>query len=319
MSVTMEATRGLLMARQFLNGRRAAARMSAGPGVRAGFRPGTNEDGELVALRSRRYPEPAPVPRSLQNRYEVSRSLVAGNPVITLTPHRHRRAGQHLIYTHGGGYVWPLGSAHWLLLDHATRDTGVTITVPLYRLAPESGVDAAYVMLSAVYTGLAERCEVSAITLAGDSAGGGLALGQAIAYRDFGLPAPKQVVLFSPWVDVAMTHPALASLEAVDPMLKARRLIVAGGLWAGDTDVRDPRISPLQADLRDLSPVHIFQGGRDILAADAHVLAHRLREAGNRGTFELAHSGFHVYVGAVWTPESRAALAQVRGLLSAEA
>lgn len=315
MSATMEATRGLLMVRQYLNGRRAAARMSAGLGVRAGFGRGTAEDDELAALRSRPYPQPAPVPRSLQNRYEVSRSIVGGNPVITLTP-RRQQSGRHLIYTHGGGYVWPLVSAHWMLLDRATRDTGVTITVPLYRLAPESEVEAAYAMLASVYTGLAERVDRSNITLAGDSAGGGLALGQAIAYRDLGLPAARQVILFSPWVDVAMTHPALPALEAVDPMLKARRLVVAGELWAGGTDVRDPRISPLQADLRDLPPVHVFQGGRDILAADAHVLAYRLREAGNRGTFELAHAGFHVYVGAVWTPESRASLARVRRLLT---
>jgi len=84
---------------------------------------------------------------------------------------------------------------------------------------------------------------------------------------------------------------------------------------AGGTDVHDPRISPLPADLSDLPPVHVYQGGRDLLAADAHVLAYRLREAGNRGTFELAQAGFHVYVGAVWTPESRTALAQVRRLL----
>jgi acetyl esterase/lipase len=245
----------------------------------------------------------------------VSRSAVEGNPVITLTPHRNR-TGRHLIYTHGGGYVWPMVSAHWLLLDRATRDSGVTITVPLYRLAPESGVEAAYTMLTSVYSDLADRVGGSNITLAGDSAGGGLALGQAIAHRDLGLPASRQVILFSPWVDVAMTHPALPGLETVDPMLRTRRLIVAGELWAGDVDVRDPRISPLQAGLHNLPPVHVYQGGRDILAADAQVLAHRLHAAGNQGTFELAPAGFHVYVGAVWTPESRSALTQVRRLLS---
>lgn len=314
MSVTMEVTRGVLLARQYLNGRRAAARMSAGLAVRQGFQRGTAEDDELAVLRSRAYPEPAPVPRALQDRYVVSRSSVAGNLVITLTP-RGQRSGRHLIYTHGGGYVWPLVSAHWMLLDHATRDTGVTVTVPLYRLAPESGVDAAYAMLGAVYTRLAEQVGGSRITLAGDSAGGGLALGQAITYRDQGLPTPEQVILFSPWVDVTMTHPALPYLESIDPTLKARRLVVAGQLWAGDIDVRDPRISPLQADLHALPPVHVYQGGRDLLAADAQVLAHRLRQADNHGTFVLAPAGFHVYVAAVWTPESRAALAQVRACL----
>jgi acetyl esterase/lipase len=314
MSITMDATRGLLLARQYVNGRRAAARMSAGLGVRKGFQRGTAEQDELAVLMSRSYPTSAPVSRSMQERYAVTRSSVDGNPVLTLTP-RGFRSGEHLIYTHGGGYVWPMVSAHWMLLDHATRDTGVTITVPLYRLAPESGVEAAYSMLTSVYTRLAEDVGAPAITLAGDSAGGGLALGQAIAYRDQGLDAPRQVILFSPWVDVEMTHPALPHLETVDLMLKTRRLIVAGRLWAGDLDVRDPRISPLHAELHDLPPVHVYQGGRDLLAADAQVLAHRLRAAGNEGTFVLAPGGFHVYVGAVWTPESRTALAQVRGFL----
>jgi acetyl esterase/lipase len=323
MSAAMEVTRALVTARQFLNGRRAAARMSAGPGgpggvlagIRAYVRPSLTEQQELAALRARAYPEAAPIPRAVQNRYEVSRSVVAGNPVITLTPHRNA-SGRHLIYTHGGGYVQPLVAPHWMLLEHATRDTGVTVTVPLYRLAPEGDVDAGYAMLTDVYTGLAGRAGAANITLAGDSAGGGLALGQAVAYRDAGLPAPRQVVLFSPWVDVTMTHPALPGLQSADPMLRTPRLVVAGRLWADGRDPRDPRISPLYADLNDLPPVHVFQGGRDILAADADVLAHRLREAGNEGTFELARSGFHVYQAAVWTPESRTALARVRSLLS---
>lgn len=323
MSAAMEVTRTLVSIRQFLNGRRAAARMDAGAGgqagvlagIRAGLRPGMTGEQELAALRARAYPEPAPVPRALQNRFEVSRSIVAGNPVITLTPHRCA-SGKHLVYTHGGGYVQPLVPAHWTLLDHATRDTGVTITVPLYRLAPEGGVDEAYELLTEVYTGLAERAGAGNLTLAGDSAGGGLALGQALAYRDAGLPVPRQVILFSPWVDVTMTHPALPGLQSADPMLRTRRLVVAGQLWADGRDPRDSRISPLYGDLRDLPPVHVYQGGHDILAADAHVLAHRLREAGNAGTFDLVQSGFHVYLAAVWTPEARAALGQVRSMLA---
>ena len=69
------------------------------------------------------------------------------------------------------------------------------------------------------------------------------------------------------------------------------------------------------ADLDDLPPVHTFQGGRDLLAADAPLLADRLQQAGNPGTFTLVPGGFHVCVGAFWTTEARAALRAINQLL----
>ena len=75
-------------------------------------------------------------------------------------------------------------------------------------------------------------------------------------------------------------------------------------------DERHPSLSPLYADLAGLPPVHTFQGGRDILAADAQLLAGRLRQAGNPGTFTFVPGAFHNYLAAFWTPEARTALAR---------
>jgi acetyl esterase/lipase len=272
-------------------------------------------DANLTRLLSRTYPEPAPVPPPLLKRYEVSTSEVHGRPVLRLTP-RHRPSSGHLVYTHGGAYVQALITPHWLMLDRATRGTGVTITVPLYELAPEGNVTGAFTFLRKVYAQAVDEVGAPNVTLAGDSSGGGLALGQALDYRDTGLPRPRQVVLFSPWVDVSMTHPGIASLQRHDPSLRADLLAMAGALWADDLDIHDQRVSPLLADLTGLPPVHVFQGGRDILALDACVLAARLRDAGNTGTFTLVPSGFHVYMGAVWTPEARATLRVVRRLIA---
>ena len=61
-------------------------------------------------------------------------------------------------------------------------------------------------------------------------------------------------------------------------------------------------VSPLYADLAGLPPVHTFQGGRDILAADAQLLADRLRQAGNPGTFTFVPGAFHNYVGGLLDP-----------------
>ena len=74
-------------------------------------------------------------------------------------------------------------------------------------------------------------------------------------------------------------------------------------------------LSPLFADLAGLPPVHTFQGGRDILAADAQLLASRLRQAGNAGTLHLRPGAFHDYLGAFWTPEARARSRAVNQLL----
>ncbi|MGI5132623.1 alpha/beta hydrolase fold domain-containing protein [Pseudonocardia sp. CA-107938] len=264
-------------------------------------------------LRGRAYPPPAPVPRAVLARFDVTESTVAGIPVIRLVP-RTGQSGQHLIYTHGGAYVRPLLGAHWHMIVAATLGTGATVTVPLYRLAPESCAAEAYPALRAVYEQVS--AEADGVTLAGDSAGGGLALGQAIDHRDRGLPPARQVVLFAPWLDLELRHPGIAPLQPLDAMLEVDRLRVAGRLWARDQDPQDPLLSPIRADLAGLPPVHLFQGGHDILAADARDLAVRLRAAGNTGTATWADGGFHVYVAATWTPESRAAFTQVRALLA---
>ncbi|MFE9687243.1 alpha/beta hydrolase [Streptomyces sp. NPDC006285] len=270
-----------------------------------------------AALFSRTYPRPAPVPASLLKRYACTQTTVAGLPVMRLTP-RGTASGRHLIYTHGGAYVMPLVRPHWHVLDRMTRGTGVTLTVPLYRLAPEGNVDEAYAFLMAVYRRTVREAGAENITLAGDSAGGGLALGQAVTCRDNGEKPPRDVVLFSPWVDITMANPAIPALQKRDPTLLADLLAAAGTLWSADQhDPREPLLSPLYADLHGLPPVHIFQGGRDILSADVAKLAALLDEADNRGSFRLAPGGFHVYVGAFWTPEARTALRAVRGVLTA--
>ena len=271
-------------------------------------------DRQLSDLAGREYPAYAPLPRGMRARYDVHETTVDGCPVLRLTP-RSGASGQHLIYTHGGSYVHALVAAQWWFIDRSTRGTGVTITLPFYRLAPEGGVERAYQLLRTVYAELTATGSGGHITLAGDSAGGGLALGQAIAYRDAGGPAPRQVILFSPWVDVTMANPAIPTLQRRDPMLDLAETVAFARLWAGGIDQRHPSLSPLYADLAGLPPVHTFQGGRDILAADVQLLADRLVQAGNAGTFTFVPGAVHNYIGAFWTSEAQRALRAVRQLL----
>ncbi|MGK7221610.1 alpha/beta hydrolase fold domain-containing protein [Kocuria flava] len=270
---------------------------------------------ELAALHGRPYPPPARVPRDLRRTHAVERTEVAGRPVLRLTP-RAGADGTHLVYLHGGAFVNPLLPAHWWIVRELVRGTGTIVTVPLYRLAPEGDADEGYDFLTAAWAGLAEDPGARRIVLAGDSAGGNLAIGLAMALRDAGRRGPDHVVAFSPALDLTASHPAVRELDPHDPMLAVDEVQPLCAAWAGDRALTDPVVSPLYGRVEDLPPVHVVQGGLDILTADALEFARRLAAAGNPGRLIYEPGAFHVYVGAWWTPEARRALAHVRFLLT---
>lgn len=249
--------------------------------------------------------EPAAPTRALRRVAEVSERSVNGRTVYDITP--ANPSGRHLLYVHGGCYLYPVQTAHWGIIASLVENSGVTVTVPLYGLAPDHTVDEAYALL--------DDLEVEGAWLAGDSAGGGLALGQAMRLRDAGRPAGG-VILISPWVDVTLENPAIPELQKRDRMLATPGLIAAGRLWAGPHDPHSPLVSPLFGDLAGLPPVHVFQGGRDILAADARLLVERIREAGGQAELEFVEKAFHDYPGAPWMPEAQRALRRMAELLS---
>jgi monoterpene epsilon-lactone hydrolase len=267
-------------------------------------------------LAGRAYPEAARPPRALLSEYRLEELEIGGRPVLRLTPHGPA-SGEHLLYTHGGSYLHPLSSPHWWVLRRVLHRSGVTLVLPLYRLAPEGNAEEAHAFLRQVYEQTSAAAGGAArVTLSGDSAGGGLALAQALQHRDLGLPPSRQVVLLAPWLDLTLSHPDVPRLARRDTMLDVDRLRAAGRLWAGALDPHDPRVSPAFGELAGLPPVHVLQGGRDVLAGDAWSVADRLRVLGNGGTFTFEPDGFHVYPVAVWTPEGRRAVARIRALLA---
>jgi acetyl esterase/lipase len=265
-------------------------------------------------LLDRRYPEPATMPGKLTRLCRVERSLVEGHPVFTLTP-KFGGTGIQLIYTHGGAYVNPLVRPHWAIIRALIAASGITVTVPLYGLAPEHTVDQALPFLRSVYQQVLGRSEGQRAYLGGDSSGGALALVQAVHYRSSGLPGPAGLALISPWVDVTMANPAIAGLEKRDPTLAAAGMAAAGLLWAAGRGGLDPDVSPLFADLSGLPDVRIVQGDHDILAADTDRLTRRLRDVGVNVETRLYAGGFHVFVGAPTLPESREALRWLASML----
>lgn len=131
---------------------------------------------------------PARPPAWLVRRHDVSSREAEGLPVWTVAP-RRRTAGRAAVYLHGGAYTTAISPQHWALAG-ALADAGVRVELPLYGLAPEHTYREAYPFVTAVHRQLLAEVTADAVTLAGDSAGGGLTLGLAQTLEAPGCRSP---------------------------------------------------------------------------------------------------------------------------------
>lgn len=181
-----------------------------------------------------------------------------------------------ILYFHGGVYV--IGSAAAsvpLVSDLARRASARAITLD-YRLAPENPYPAAVDDARAAYQGLLDQgVAASQIGLAGESAGGGLAMATLLALRDHGLPLPCCAYVMSPYVDLTLSGETLTKNREFDPLLTPDALRARVPDYVAGADASDPNISPIFADLRDLPPLLIQVGTHEILLSDALRLAER--------------------------------------------
>lgn len=143
----------------------------------------------------------------------------------------------------------PVGSFQFQMADEVARLTGARIVMPMYPPAPEHKYQEAYSDVLATYAGLAADTDPADLTLLGDSAGGGLALGLTQVLEANHLPQPGNIILLSPWLDLTMSNPGIPNIESVDPTLGALGLIEMGRAWAGATDPKDPRLSPINGSM----------------------------------------------------------------------
>ncbi len=164
-----------------------------------------------------------------------------------------------LLYLHGGGYFACSPQTHRSITgSYAIR--GFSVFSPDYRLAPEHPFPAALDDALAVYRAMLDRVPANRLAIAGDSAGGGLALATLLAARDAGLPMPACALLFSPWTDLAGTGATVLTNAKRDSMLYGPKLVEGAALYLNGADPRNPLASPLYGDLAGLPPLLIQVG-----------------------------------------------------------
>jgi acetyl esterase/lipase len=195
--------------------------------------------------------------------------------------HETATGDRAVIYLHGGGYVVGSPRVQGAIAAHLARASGATVYALDYRLAPENPFPAALDDSRAAYEWLLQRgADPGRVALAGDSAGGGLALATAAAARDAGTPMPGALVLISPWVDLTLSGETIHSKARDDAMLTRAWLTQCAEGYLDGASPDDPMASPLFADLGGLPPTLIQVGTREILLSDAVRLAERAAAAG---------------------------------------
>ncbi|MCB1252712.1 MAG: alpha/beta hydrolase fold domain-containing protein, partial [Austwickia sp.] len=265
----------------------------------------------------RDYPRPVEPPVALRRVADITTEQIAGRTVFTARP---RRGGTpwHVLYLHGGGYVSELFGVHWDIVLQLLRHTGATVNIPIYPLAPEHDHRSGNAYVEAVYRELIERYPPQRTVLVGDSAGGGMALVQAMRYRDHGLPLPARLVLFAPCTSVVPTNPEVDEIEPRDVILARPGGALAGLWWAGPDEPSHPDVSPLYGDPTGLPPVDMYVGTADILWPDARIMARRIAEAGGEVRLVEYPEAIHVFMGATFTPEAQDVYRRLAATLDVE-
>lgn len=239
-------------------------------------------------------------PRRLRRRHRVEDRLVDGFPCYRVIPRTAPESGKVVIYLHGGSFFREISRWHWRFIDRLAA-AGHRVEVPIYPLAPRYTYRSARPYLLALYREVIAAVDPARVVLAGDSAGGTLALLLAQALPDAGLPAPARLILFAPCLDMRLCAPEIDRVQADDPWLARPGLLEAGRVWAGGDDLGLPELSPINGSVDGLPQTDIFVGTHDILYPDAHAFAAR---AGGRISLIAEPGLFHVYP-LVPIPEAR--------------
>jgi acetyl esterase/lipase len=180
-------------------------------------------------------------------------------------------ASRILMFFHGGGYCSGSIVSHRRMVTEAGRAAGMRTLAIAYRLAPEHSFPAAYEDALTAWrflrnAGIPAEC----IAVGGDSAGAGLAIALIGRLRDVHEELPMCAWLVSPWTDLTMSGSTLASKNAVDPIIHKEYLNeLADAYLPPDMDRKDPRVSPLYADLAGFPPLLIQVGSAETLLDDA--------------------------------------------------
>lgn len=220
-----------------------------------------------------------------------------------------------ILQLHGGGYVGGMRNAYRMfagLYNEVSR--GMSVLTVDYRVAPENPYPAALEDAFAAYRYLLDDgWFAEQIIVAGDSAGGGLAMALCHYLKDKGMQLPCGIIAMSPWTDLTASGESYDTNYEKDPLFgKTRDSLIYNKDYIGDNDPLNAYISPLFGDFRQFPPMLIQVGSYEMLLSDSVSVAAKAREQGVKVRLSIYEGMFHIFqMAAKMLPESKRAWVEI--------
>lgn len=201
-----------------------------------------------------------------------------------------------VFYIHGGGYVASPLSFHFKAVDKIAKNTNAKVIFPIYPKVPNSTYKDVFPKILGLYKQVLSEVDASnQVTLMGDSAGGGLALGLSLLLKEENISQPNNIILLSPWLDISNKNIKINEIKKYDPTLSLPELEVYADLWS-DNDYENQLVSPILGDPNNLGKISIFSGTHEIFYPDILDYHKKLLSEKIQHNFFLEPRMNHVYV-----------------------
>ncbi|HUJ73525.1 MAG TPA: alpha/beta hydrolase [bacterium] len=242
----------------------------------------------------------------------------APTPAEWVEPGACPGASRYLLYLHGGAYLFCSPVTHRPITAYLASHIPARVLVPEYRLAPEHPFPAALDDALSCYRWLlSQGIPARDISVAGDSAGGGLALAMMLALKAQGEPLPAAGACMSPWTDLAATGPSIASNSKRDAWVFGDEVAQGASLYLGNLAATHPLASPLYGDLAGFPSLLIHVSDSEVLLDDSVRTAERARSQGVQVDLQIWPGLPHVWQAFVpLVPEARLSLLGIARFLA---
>ena len=217
-------------------------------------------------------------PKKISQECYITSNEFIGRKIFTLTPKIKNEKEKYILYFHGGSYIAETSGEHWNFLENLVKDTGYTVILPDYPLAPKYTYEDVFTMIKPLYKEIIERISPQDLIMMGDSAGGGMALALEENLSEENEELPSKLILISPWLDTRMENSKIDEVQKNDKDLNKEALKLAGIAYKGKNGKDTYLVNPIDGPLDKLKNVTIYTGTYDILNPDVEILVQKAKE-----------------------------------------
>jgi acetyl esterase/lipase len=221
-----------------------------------------------LSLRNPSRTKKALVSKHLREEFQLNEFQIMDKSVVTLSS-KTTISNIHILFFHGGAYMLEGTSMHWKIIKNIVVNANCKVSYIDYPLAPEYNYKTTFEMVQQCYDKFINENPNDTFMLMGDSAGGGLALAFAQKLRnENAFIQPQKLILFSPWLDMAMENSEIKKMENLDKILSVKALHDAAQHYSGGDDLHQYLLSPINGKLEGLGEILVFYGTHEILYND---------------------------------------------------